>query len=140
MSEYMVQHHPEARHHIRVRLGPLPPESVTGVTPGVPPTIYGVVRHWADGVAIYPDRIVLIEAKLKLRPDALGQILVYEQLLPDTPELAPWAGLEHQLELIYVQGDPDVEAYARKAGVRCIRFAPEWAVAAYLERAQRSYG
>ena len=139
VAEYMIAHHSKARHMIRVRLGPLPPEAGKAAAEGFNPAIYGVVRHWADGIAIYPDRIVLVEAKLKLRPEAIGQILVYEELLPSTPELAPWVGGERQLELVYVQGDPDVEAYAAKAGIKCIRFAPPWAVEAYLERRRWEY-
>lgn len=140
VSEYMVQHHAGARHMIRVRLGPLPPEAKEAITEGLPATMYGVTRHWADAVAIYPDRIVLIEAKIKLRADAVGQLLIYEQLLPNTPELMPYASRNHELEIIYVQGDPDVEAYCRQTHINCIRFAPEWAVQAYLARARRIYG
>jgi len=139
VSEYMVEKHPNARHMIRVRLGPIPTGMPTGMPTGVPTTIYGVVRHWADGIAIYPDKIVLIEAKLKLRPEAVGQLLIYEQILPNTPELATDAEKKHVLELVYVQGDPDVQDYAQKQGITCIRYAPDWAVQAYLARARWEY-
>jgi hypothetical protein len=138
-SEYMVAKHPNARHRIRVRLGPLPPEAEKAAAEGFPPKMYVVVNHWADGIAIYPDKIVLIEAKLKLSPDALGQLQVYEQLLPKTPELAADAEKKHQLELIYVQGDPETEACAQRQGITCVRFAPDWAVQAYLERRRWEY-
>ena len=137
VTEYMATHHRGAHHMIRVRLGALPPEQRALTEMGFPHAIYGVVRHWADALAIYETTVHLIEAKIKLRADALGQILLYDRLFEETPELSEHAGKARVLEVIYVQGDPDVERLLKDNQVHPIRFAPTWAVEAYLRRARR---
>lgn len=137
VAEYLAAAHPDAQHMIRVRLGPLPAGAPVGPDERWRETIYGVARHWGDGLAIYPDRLVLLEAKLKLSPDALGQLLVYHDLIEQTPELMPYVGRPRTLECVYAFGDEDTERILREHGINPVRFAPAWAVEAYLKRARR---
>lgn len=133
-SEYLARHHREAQTMQRVRLGRLPVNHTQGGNNTDNPRIYYPLLKWADGLAIYPDRIVLIEAKLKLRPEAVGQILVYRDLIKETEALRDHWNKPLRCEIIYAVRDAPTERAARAFGIVPIKYCPTWARDAYLKR------
>jgi len=137
VSEWAAKTHPEARVHFRVRVGELPEEAATLSAEGISPYMYGVVRHWADAVVIYPDRVLVVEGKLKLSSMALGQIIVNTELLGSTPEFRDRWDTPREGLLLFAYGDPETEKTAVAMGYKTERFCPAWAKKAYVERMRK---
>jgi hypothetical protein len=88
-------------------------------------------RFWIDAVVILQDRLVLIEGKLRKPQEGLGQLLVYEHLLSETPELAPYAHLPVQMVLVTPKPDPRVIGVCGTLGITVEIYKPDW-VTEYL--------
>ena len=139
VSEWAAKTHPTARVHMRVRVGELPPEAKTVEAMGISPYMYGVVRHWADAVVIYPDQVIVVEGKLKLSSMALGQIIVNTELFGKTPEFRDTWDTPREGLLLFAYGDVETEKAAVGMGYETERYCPEWAVKAYVERMKRGH-
>lgn len=134
ISEWASQVHPRARVTFRARLGPLPEKAYALKKEGISPKMYTVVRHWADAIVQYPNRLIVVEGKIKLKPEAVGQLLLARQLLPQTPEYQNWHSENVDYVIVYAIGDPETEALCRLHGIKTIRFTPKWAIDAYTAR------
>ena len=137
--DYLIQAHPEAKHMTRVRVGPLPSGAEAAAEEGISPRMYIPVLHWADGVALYPDHIVLLEVKVKLHSDALGQILTNLDLFPDTPEFNDRRDLPISPEVVYAYPDRETLRMLDRHGIRAVRFRPDYIEAYYVEQLQKVY-
>ncbi len=124
LAEYLRVHHPAAHVIVRVRLGSVPAALVPEGADDMLRKIYGNIRLWADAVAIYPERLIMIEAKIKPKPGVISTMEIYARYLPDTPELLPYLDRPTELELVYVVEYPMVIAEARQRGIRCVQFLP----------------
>ena len=138
--DYLIKFHPDAKHMTRVRLGPLPPAAARAEAEGMSPRLYVPVLHWADALALYPDRTVIIETKIKLTADALGQILTNAALFLRTDEF--WARWTMPLikEVVYAYPDEEVLRMLRLHGVKFVFFRPDYIKEYYLERIRTTYG
>ena len=125
--------------HLRVRVGELPPEASAVEELGISPYMYGVVRHWADAVVIYPEKVIVVEGKLKLSSMALGQIIVNTELFAKTPEFRDTWDTPREGLLLFAYGDPETEKAAVSMGFKVERYCPAWAKKAYVERMRRGH-
>ncbi|MBA7571550.1 hypothetical protein ES708_13315 [subsurface metagenome] len=139
VSEWAAEVHQLARVHMRVRVGELPPEAEAVAKMGISPYMYGVVRHWADAVVIYPDRVIVVEGKIKLSSVALGQIIVNTDLYGSTPEFRDTWDTQREGLLLYAFGDEVTERIAKNMGYKTERFCPAWAKKAYVDRMRRGH-
>lgn len=139
VSEWAAEKHPTAQVHLRVRVGELPPEAATVEKMGISPYMYGVVRHWADAVVIYPDRVIVVEGKLKLSSMALGQIIVNTDLFGKTPEFEDAWGRTREGLILFAYGDVETEKAAEGLGYECEEYRPTWARKAYVNRMRRGH-
>lgn len=139
VSEWAAEKHPDARVHLRVRVGELPPEAKTVEKMGISPYMYGVVRHWADAVLIYDDRVIVVEGKIKLSSMALGQIIINTDLFAKTPEFRDTWDREREGLLLYAFGDVETEKAAVRMGFTTERYCPTWAKKAYVDRMRRGH-
>lgn len=139
VAEWAAREHPDARVQLRVRVGELPPEAATVERMGISPYMYGVVRHWADAVIIYPDRVIVVEGKIKLSSMALGQIIVNTELFGSTPEFRDTWDRPREGILLYAFGDTQTERLAVAHGFTCEEFRPAWAKEAYINRMRRGH-
>lgn len=67
----------------RVRLGVLPTKQLA--------RIYMTMLRWADAIVLDHGAVLIIEAKLRPQPGAIGQLLLYEQLFKVTPEFSAYS-------------------------------------------------
>lgn len=137
VSEWANSIHPKARKHFRAWLGELPPEAYEAELEGVNPATYQILGKWADLILIYPAHVIIVEAKFKLRADALGQILLYNDLFPKTPHFKEHWHKPRELIVVYAIPDNQVYDALRARGIFCHRYTPEWAQAAYTKRMRR---
>lgn len=87
-----------------------------------------VRMRWADAVVIQPDRLTVIEGKL--RPSeylkGLGELQLYTHLVPHTPELTEFSQREIAGRLVITLPDPTVQWLARTQGLETAVFQPSF--------------
>lgn len=126
LSEWMAETYPGNEYRTRVRLGRIQPRvDAPGLTPEERRMI-GVHRRWADAVVLMPDRVVLVEAKIRPQPGVISQLELYARLLPHTPELGEHAELPIEMVLLYAIEDELINVLAREKGIRCVQYWPSW--------------
>jgi len=80
------------------------------------------MRPEVDALVIYPDRLVLIEAKIVRWVDGLSKLVVYRALVPDTPELEPYAQRPVVLQLLIPYTQDNMRSVAARLGVELVEF------------------
>lgn len=135
LREFAVRMFPGEQLLEQVRLGPTRSHLV-GVT--VTPALEAALRvsNWfADGVLCLPDKTLILEAKIKPNPSAVGQVLFYARLAIRTPIFQSRLSLPIQTAVLFAEADPDVTDFARALGVTVFTYTPMW-IADYLQLVQ----
>jgi len=125
-SEYIRTFHWKARCLTRVRLGKYPSELLKYVEAGEEVRLLTVWRRWADAIAIYPDRIILIECAIRPNVGKIAQLKLYKMLFYQTPEFEHLKNLPLELELVYAIEDPATVELCKEEGIRPVYFKPAW--------------
>ena len=135
LHEWLDMRYPTSLPLYELRLGPTAAHLVNvSVTPALEAMLR--VNNWyADAVVITPSENLVIEAKMKPDPGAIGQVKFYYRLLGRTPILnqynrAPWVKV-----VLFAEDDDDVNAFAQDEGVRVELWTPAW-VESYLNQVQ----
>ena len=132
VAEWAAATYPDAWKAVRFRLGAGPATlDDAGVDPDIWAATVGLLRRWADMVIGLEDRVLLVEAKMVSQPVAVGELLLYRELLPHTPELLGLRELPIEMVLLCAREDPAVSALARSHGIRVVVFDRPW-VGPYL--------
>jgi transglutaminase-like putative cysteine protease len=108
-------------------VGPAP-EQLKLAHPETPLESFRRWRFWIDAVVILRDRMVLIEGKIRKVAEGLGQLQLYRDLLPQTPELQPYARLPVECRLVVARPDPRVIELASKQQVIIDVYRPDWVI------------
>ena len=132
LAEWLAERWPRTEYLTRVRLGRIEPR--IGAAELSPEEIraLGVHRRWADAVVLLPDRVLLVEAKIRPQPGVISQLELYARLLPHTPELAEHAHKPIEMILVYAIEDELINQLAREKGIRCVMYHPNW-IDAYID-------
>jgi hypothetical protein len=86
-------------------------------------------RPWrpeVDAVAVRGDVLYVVEAKVREYLAGMGKLPFYRALIPQTPELRAYWGLEVRMRLVVPQAAPWVMWAAEQAGVEVDVFFPVW--------------
>ena len=94
----------------------------------------GAIRRWADGIAITPEKIILIEGKLipARYLEGLGKLQIYGKLVPATPELRKYVGRTIEPTLLVPIEDPTCRIVCVEQGIRMVIWSPAF-VRDYME-------
>lgn len=87
--------------------------------------MYRVTRKRADAVVIKSDKVFLIEAKLKPKPEGIGQLLVYENILFGTPKFSEYEGYPIIPIYLVPRSDSDVKEVCHQLGIKFEVFTPD---------------
>lgn len=126
VSEWIAETYPDYPSQTRVRLGPIRTELQGVELTDAELRGLGVWRRWADAIVFMPDRLVLIEAKIRPGPGDISQVELYEDLIPKTPELKEHKGKRIEKLLLYAIDDKAIAAMAKRRGIRVVLFHPSW--------------
>jgi hypothetical protein len=83
-------------------------------------------RPEADAIVFLPNYILLVEAKIWNVINGLAKLPMYRDLVPFTPELAPYTGTEILMELVVGWTNDNLEIMARGLGVTIKVYSPPW--------------
>lgn len=126
IAQFMRTMFPDGNYALNVPLGPVPEGLAREVGLGKASRIFRPSRRRVDAVAWLPDRYVLVESKLRDPLPALGQLLVYQDLADDTPDLPNYTGQPFELWSAVPFVLEEVEDRARSFGIKTITFQPDW--------------
>ena len=126
LSEYLALTYPEDLVFERLRLGAAAPLMPSAEMTPAELAMVGVFRRWADAVVVTPEDLIIVEAKVRSSPTAIGQLTLYQTLLASTPELKPYLARRQVLELVVAVEDPAVSRLCASNGIRCRVYRPAW--------------
>ena len=126
LSEWLSETYQGYEYRTRVRLGRIQPRVESPGLTDEERRMIGVHRRWADAVVLMPDRVVLVEAKIRPQHGVISQLELYARLLPHTPELGRHASLPIEMVLLYAIEDELINVLAREKGIRCVFYEPAW--------------
>ena len=109
VNRWLREKHPNPPLWIRPRLGRAAfPEQAR---------LLSVTLRFPDAIFIEDNVLFLVEAKLKKLSEAIGQLLLYESLLPDTPEFEPFLKFPVQKLLLTNRVDKSIKALAEAQNI-----------------------
>lgn len=126
VTEYFIRYFPGYRCYTQVRLGDLPERTKAMIKTPSEWKVLAPRRRWIDGIAISEEKVVLVEAAIRLDAEHFGKILLYDLLFPYTPELKEHWDKPRELQIIYVIRDDAIIALCKKHNIYTMQFRPEW--------------
>lgn len=126
VTEFLSRMYPNDRWITRVKLGAMSESEFNEELSPEELRAIGVWRRWADAVVIKEGELHLIEVAIRSDPGDISKLLLYKMLIPVTPELRRFKHLPIVPILVYAIEDPATITLARRSGIRCIAYAPDW--------------
>jgi hypothetical protein len=127
LAEWLAKTYPDGGYRTHVRLGPPVTNTLGEFASAEELNLIGAAfRRWADAVVMLPDVLAVVEAKMVLKPDVIGQLELYLELVGKTPELAAWSDRPNQGWIVCGVSDPATATMAARRGYRVIVYRPPW--------------
>ena len=95
--------------------------------------MYNVTMNWIDAIYFEDDVVYLVEAKLKPKADAIGQLLLYRDLFSKTPEFTAFKGMPVKTVMLTTRKDANIERLASDNSIEYVVYAPFWVKKALAE-------
>jgi len=92
VNKWLWKFHRTALQWRRVRLGVVPSHEMA--------RLYSVILRWADAIFVEDAIVYIVEAKLRAKPDAIGQLLLYQKLFRVTPEFQQY--WKYPIKLVFL--------------------------------------
>ena len=128
VPEYVAERFPDKKAaFFNVPIGPAP-KILHAAHPEVSLAHFRRWRLYADAIVVMPDRLILIEGKLRKPKDGLGSLIQYRPLVKQTPELLPYINLPLECRLVCPRPDPRIITVAAANDIILDVYAPEWAM------------
>jgi len=108
-----------------VRLG-RPPEELRRLHPELDRRWMKVWLPCADAIVVTDTHLYVVEAKIRNPRQAIGQLLDYVRRVPETPELAPYAGRPIVAVLVVPFADPELVKTCKQFNIDVREFRPKW--------------
>lgn len=67
-----------------------------------------VLLRFADAIFIEENTVHILETKIQPSADAIGQLLLYKELFPQTPEFSAYKDFPIKLIMLTTRADPDL--------------------------------
>jgi len=112
------------------RLGTWPAPLTAGELTEEEQAMLKVRMRWADAVIIQPDKLMVVEGKLRASEflKGVGELQLYTHLVPHTEEFLAWKGTPVVGRLVIPFEDPAVIAITRRQGIETAVYKPKfWA-------------
>ena len=131
--DYVRTKYPDATVYYNFKVGGAPSSLEKNTSVIENPNIALPWARYVDALVITPTELLLIEAKLPAKPEAVAQLMLYRQLLPKTPQLSGYLNLPVRLRIVTARPDPQLVEFAAQQGIEVEIFQPDYAMV-YLEK------
>jgi len=136
--EWAEKRFPDCEKRFNVPLGPIPEGIVQEFGPLKAARIYRPWRPDVDAIIICPGKIILAEAEIKNPRSAIGDLVVYRDLLPKTPELKRYLDRPIEVWMVIPWVTTWVRETAAEKGINIDIFIPDW-LQEYVEELHKYY-
>lgn len=136
--EWAEARFPECEKRFNVPLGPIPKSIVEEFGPLKAAKIYRPWRPDVDAVIICSDKLIIAEAEIKNPRDAIGDIIVYRDLVAKTPELANYLDRRIEAWIVIPWSTTWVKEVAKERNIHIDLFIPDW-IQDYIEELHKYY-
>jgi len=126
LTEWLMKNYSHAKWQTRVRLGSPHPSLTERAMTETEERMVGSWRRWADAVIFNGDKVIIVEAAIRPDPGKISQLQLYDQLFATTPEFKEHWSKKRELVLLYGVEDMALVALARRQGIRCVQYVPDW--------------
>lgn len=128
VSEYVTITFPGATVVYHCRLGTWPQPLTAGELSEQEQAMLKVRMRWADAIIIEPDKLIVIEAKLRASEflKGLGELQLYTHLVRHTPEFEKFKNRAVVGRLITPIEDPALTLIARQQNIETAVFKPSF--------------
>lgn len=126
VSEYLAKNNLLSKSSTRVRVGNPHPELMN---PEIDAADVGILRaysRWADAVIFLPNKITIIEAKIKPNLGPLEALEVYSRLFRADPAFKEHHSKPIEKVFLYAIEDPVLTRLAREMGIKPVLFEPKF--------------
>lgn len=126
VAEYVSWAFPHDRAAFNVRLGPAPLE-IRQRYPDL--DVDRWARVWmraADAIVVTPSALVIIEGELRRPITAIGELVVYRELVGQTDTLRSWWAMPIRLIMVTPLPDPTLEVVLRRLQIEVVPYRPVW--------------
>ncbi len=118
IRDWVAKNYPDKPQWKRVRLGPIP---------GTPAAaIYKGLRRWVDLVIWDEPYIILVEAKMRPKPEGIAELELYDRLFPETPEFSMFKDKPRRLIYLTTLYDEVIDRMCKEKGIELVVFRPKW--------------
>jgi hypothetical protein len=137
-AEYMKKEFPHGNFAMNVPLGKIPQESIDqlGVTEAA--SVYRPYRPRADAIAWSAGHYILLEFKIVNPAIGIGQLLMYQFLIPVTNDLPYYTGQPLEMRLVTPSAIDWVQTVCFQAGIRLIIEEQSW-ISEYIDSRQNYF-
>ena len=136
VAEFVTVAFPGDPKMFNVRLGPTPLE-LAHQYPDI--DVDRWARVWAktaDAIVLTPSHLIVIEGELRRPVLALGELLVYRELVAQTESLGQYRNMAVRTLLLTPLPDPTIRPVLDHLGIEVIEYRPLW-VEGYLRQVGR---
>lgn len=138
IAEYMADNFPDNNYVLNVELGPIPDEFIQRYGPVRAAALFRPTRLRVDAVAWFPDKYLLIEAKLRNMKDGIGDLLIYKRLAPQTADLPYYDGQPFVAQLVVPWDLPWLREITQASDIEYVEQDYPW-VHDYVQERQKYF-
>jgi hypothetical protein len=125
LSWWLATFHADAEILMNARVGPALTTLPPGITEADAAMLSYVRNRWTDAIVIYPDRAIVVEAKMEPDPGIFSQLIHYARMLRADPSFATLSSIPLQLVALVYRDDPQVSIEAPWYGVQWVVYQPQ---------------
>lgn len=126
LMDYLAATYSGRRWMTNIQVGPLDPHVPRAGLSEPQKRMMGKYRRYADAIVPLDRELMVVETTMFKAVHKIGPLLEYVDLVPQTPELAEFAGWRVRGELVSPIPDPRAQQLCARLGLAFKIFVPTW--------------
>lgn len=140
MSEYVAMQFPNSPVTFNLRLFTPKSVAISGLSKEASNRLLSRAGLYVDALIQHGGGVILIEAKVEMESQALGQLLIYKELIKETPGYVYLTDEAITLRLVSPIKKPWIDDVLAKYDIEVDHWAPKWIIDYLAElRVRRSF-
>jgi hypothetical protein len=135
IAEYVHTQYAPWEKWFNPRLGPIPDNLREEVGDKKASSLYRAYMPYPDAIVATSEALVIIEGKIRASVEAVGQLILYAQLVRETDAFLRFAHLPVRKEIVTPWPNPTLERLLIEPDIKIMIFTPDW-VKEYLQHKQ----
>lgn len=118
LKEWRVKNYPENPYWRQVSLGPTPGTKYA--------KYYKGLRRWADLIILTDKEIIIVEAKMRPKPEGYAELELYKDLFTQTPEFKMYWDMPIRLIYLTTKYDQTIDKLCKEKDIELVIYDPAW--------------